>query len=172
MDNLILKAKHWQVFLVFAVGYVLRYYTTSSLMGGMLFLVLLVLYVGWYAMLGNTLHPYLPRGAYYNLTWFLLDAFVVIGAYGASLILFEGNMQADGLAALPVLYIFFAIGHLFWFPAVVLVTIENKAEPSFSQYAGTWLQLIFWPIGVWFIQPRLNLIHQAIQSDTLDYPLS
>ena len=172
MDNILLKAKHWQIFLLFAAGYFVNTFVKAEpITSGCLYLVLLVFYVGYYTLLGNTLFAYLPKKVYFNITWFLVDAFTVIATYAATLILLSGSFEGNGFAAFPVFYLFFAIGHLFWFPAVALVSIETGSEPEFSQYAGTMLQLFFWPIGIWFIQPRLNRIHNAIQADTLDYPL-
>ena len=171
MDTLLLKTKHWQVFVFLAAIYYLSTYCTdNSLISVSVFSVLLVGYIGWYALLGNTLYKYLPRKIEYSITWFLLDALLLILVYGVIIILFDGDLRVDGLAAIPFLYLFFAIAHLFWLPAALLVSIESKSKPSFSQYAGTMLQLFFWPVGIWFIQPRLNKIYNAIQADTLDYP--
>jgi len=170
MNNWLLKMKHWQVFLLFALLYVASKSPFSNqLTNGSLFLVALVGYVGWYAVLGNTLYNYLPRGTTYNLVWFLINAFLLIVSFGAVLILFDGNLQIDGLAAILGFYIFFAIGHLFWLPAAALVASETKKKPEFSQYAGTMLQLIFWPVGIWFIQPRLNRLQASIEAGTFTY---
>jgi len=171
MDTLLLKAKHWQVFAFLAVAYFLSTYCEdNSLVSISVFSILLVGYIGWYTLLGNTLYKYLPRRIEYSITWFLFDALLIILVYGVIMILFNGDLRLDGFAAIPFLYLFFAIGHLFWLPAVLLVSIETQNKPAFSQYAGTMLQLFFWPIGIWFIQPRLNKIYNAIQADTLDYP--
>lgn len=162
--------KHWQVFLLFTLLYLVsKYPFGNQLVTGILFLVVLVGYIGWYALLGNTLYKYLPRGTTYNLGWFLFDTFLLIIGFGAILILLDGNLQINGLAAIPGFYVFFAIGHLFWLPAVALVASEIKKQPEFSQYAGTMLQLFFWPIGIWFIQPRLNRLQASIEAGTLTY---
>jgi hypothetical protein len=170
MNNSILKTKHWQVFLLFALLYAaIQYFQASPLLGGCLFLLALVVFVGWYALLANALHHYLPRGVTYSLSWFLLDAFLVIASYGAALIFFDGNLQVNGVAAIPAFYLFFAIGHLFWLPAVALVACETKKQPEFGQYAGTLLQMFFWPIGIWFVQPRLNRLYVSVQAGTFTY---
>jgi hypothetical protein len=114
MDSILLKARHWQIFLLFTVGYL----TSTSFEAdvftvGCVFLLLLVLYVGYYAILGNRLFPYLSRKAYYSITWFLIDAFFIIGVHATAIIVFDGNLRLDGFAAIPGLYLFFAIGHLF-----------------------------------------------------------
>lgn len=167
----ILKAKHWVVFMLFLLGYILTSFTgLDIILRGCILIAGIVLYVGWYILLGNALHGYLPRKAYYSLTWFLIDGFLIIVTYASAIILFDGIMEATGFASLLGLYLFFAIGHLFWFPAATLVAIEIGREPEFNEYGGTLLQLIVWPIGIWFIQPRLNRIYKAIQADMLNYP--
>ncbi|TVT37956.1 hypothetical protein FNT36_22650 [Hymenobacter setariae] len=171
MDNLLLKAKHWQVFIfLVAIYFISTYCKDNSLASVAVFSILLVGYIGWYALLGNSLYMYLPKKIECNSTWFLVDAFLLIAFYGTIMILFDGNLQVNGVVAIPFFYLFFAIAHLFWFPAVLLISIESGSRPVFSQYAGTMLQLFFWPIGIWFIQPRINKIYNAIQANTLDYP--
>jgi hypothetical protein len=173
MDTLLLKAKHWEVFIFLAAIYFLSTYCIDkSIISVAVFSALLVGYIGWYALLGNSLYKYLPRKVDYNITWFLLDAFLLIVLYGVIMIFVDGNLQVYGLIALPFFYVLFAIAHLVWFPVALLVSIENGSRSTFSQYAGTMLQLVVWPIGIWFVQPRLNKIYNAIQTDTLDYPRS
>ena len=174
MDNWLLKVKHWQIFLFLAtVCYLNQHYLRiDSLASCCITTTLIVLYLGWYILLGNTLYQYLPRKISYSLIWFLTSALSVIATFAAATMLFDGQIIFTGLAAIPGLYVFFAVIHLLWFPAALLVAIETKEKPGFSQYAGTLLQLLFWPIRIWFVQPRLNRVYNAIQSDTLDYPRS
>ena len=170
MNNWVFKLKHWQAFSLFAFCYLAANQLLSSLLlTGYIIILLVVGFVGWYAILGNTLHQYLPRGVTYSISWFLADAFLIIAVYGATLIFFNGNLELSGFEAIPGLYFFFAIGHLFWLPAVSLVAIEQKSVPTFSQYAGTLIQLIIWPLGIWFIQPRLNRIATEIEAGTFTY---
>lgn len=170
MNNWILKLKHWQVFILFAFCYLTATWLLNSLLlAGYVIILLVVGFVGWYAILGNTLYQYLPRGATYSISWFLIDAFLIIAVYGVTLIFFNGNLQLSGFEAIPGLYFFFASGHLFWFPAVSLVAIEQKSAPTFSQYAGTLIQLLSWPVGIWFIQPRLNRIAAEIEAGSFTY---
>lgn len=171
MDNLLLKIKHWQVFVFLAaINFFSMCYAGNSLLSVYISISLLVGYIGWYALLGNTLCKYLPRKINYNVTWFLFDVLLIITAFGMVGILSNGYYEVSGLLVIPFIYLFFAVFHLYWFPAVLLVSIETKSKPEFSQYAGTMLQLVFWPLGIWFIQPRLNKIYNSIQADTLAYP--
>jgi hypothetical protein len=161
MEKLLLGAKHWQLFLIFCAACATNYYATTATMVTVSTIALLVSGVGWYVLIGNMLYHHLPRNTYYSITWFLLDALLVLATYAASIILFNGKLELTGLAGLVGLYMFFAIGHLSWLPAVELVAIETKGAPSFARYAGTWIQFAIWPLGIWFIQPRLNQIYSA-----------
>jgi hypothetical protein len=155
----ILKVKPWQAFLFAFVSCILLNFTVEddTLATGILYVVGATLYFGWFAVLGNSLADMLPAGTDYSRNWFLLDLFIVLLALGALTLLTEdGSYHARGLAALPSLYVVFAFVHVLWFPAAALVAIEKNRKPEFGFYFGTMLLLLVWPIGVWFVQPRLN----------------
>jgi hypothetical protein len=154
-----LKAKAWQVFLLTMVALLLLNFSIRNVPAATAALSVLgaVMYYGWFAVLGNTLVDWLPRGTDYSRTWFLLDVFVVLAALCLMAVLLDGHgYSATGLAALPWFYLTFAFFHVFWFPAVALVSIEKERRPEFGFYFGTFLLLLFWPLGLWFVQPRLN----------------
>ncbi|RTQ49519.1 hypothetical protein EJV47_11870 [Hymenobacter gummosus] len=158
---LTLTAKSWQVFLIMMVAVLLMNFSIRDmpLATDILFVLGAVIYYGWFAVIGNTLADWLPRGADYSRTWFLLDAFLVLAALCLTGVMFESrSYTATGVAALPGFYLLFAFFHVFWFPAVVLVAIEKQRRPEFGFYFGTFLLMLFWPIGLWFVQPRLNRI--------------
>lgn len=164
MNNWILKVKNWQIFLIFLIEYITgKYLLAIPEFAEGIFIILLISYVGWYVLLGNILHWHLPRNTTYSITWLVADAFLVILFYTATIFIFNCNLEINGLLAIPGFYLFFAIAHLYWFPAAALVSIENQKEATFSQYAGTAIQLLFWPIGIWFAQPRLNKLNQSMQ---------
>ena len=82
------------------------------------------------------------------------------------------SFNAKDFWVIPMLYIVVAYVQIHWFPASAIVVKELSQKPEFSQVLGTVILLFLWPVGIWLIQPRLNLIYHAIQADTLDYPLS
>ena len=159
MSTFTLRAKHWQVFLLTAILLTMMRLTIEGqvFFFGIMGAVGYCLYFIWFAILGNTLFPLLPRAANYSLTWFLIDTILVAASLSALSILVDSRTyQAEGIAALPMLYIFFAMFHAPWFLAASLVAIEKKRKSEFGFYFGTLLLFLFWPVGVWFIQPRLN----------------
>jgi hypothetical protein len=48
------------------------------------------------------------------------------------------------------------------FTAKSLVLAEKQSEVSFSDYFGTFVQVWFFPIGVWFVQRRVNKLRGAL----------
>ncbi|TGE26183.1 hypothetical protein [Hymenobacter metallicola] len=161
MNDVMLRAKHWQVFLYILPILILANITIvdSPLLSNSMSALAYGCYFTWFALLGNRLFLLLPRNVDFSLTWFLVDTVVVIATFAATVILTDDrSFQGEGLMALPVFYVFFAAGHTFWFLAATLVAVEKRRRPEFGFYFGTLLLFLFWPIGVWFIQPRLNKV--------------
>jgi len=82
------------------------------------------------------------------------------------------SFNAKGAWVVPVLYFAVAYAQIHWFTASSIVAKEQGQKPEFSQVLSTAILLFLWPIGVWFIQPRLNRIHNAINAATLNSPLA
>lgn len=52
----------------------------------------------------------------------------------------------------------FCIFYCLYFVAKTIRTIELQRECSFSDFAGEFFLIWFYPIGIWIIQPRINKI--------------
>ncbi|UOQ73890.1 hypothetical protein [Hymenobacter cellulosilyticus] len=167
MGDFTLRVKHWQVFLGTMLLMLVGNLTIedSTLASATLSAIGYCIFSAWLALIGNSLFPFLPRKAEYNLTWFLIDVAVGVVARAAVIILTdERSFQAAGLPAVALLYIIFAQLHGPWFLAVSLVAIEKQREPEFGSYFGTLLLFLFWPVGLWVLQPRLNKVWQDRQA--------
>ena len=62
------------------------------------------------------------------------------------------------IESLPMFYVFYAFLYYLSFPGRSLRTIENKRLPDFGEYIGDFFLVLFLPIGIWFLQPRINRI--------------
>ncbi len=165
---LTLKVKHWQAFLFNVLALLLINFTLKGdpLSTGLLIASGFLLHFGWFAVLGNSIAPSLPPDTGYSPTWFWIDIFFVIISWAGIAILTDSHgYQGTGLAALPIFYLLFAMVHIPWFLAATVVAIEKQRKPEFGFYFGTLLMFVFWPVGVWFVQPRLNKIHDSIKSN-------
>lgn len=61
----------------------------------------------------------------------------------------------------------FCIFYCLYFVAKTIRTIELQRECSFSDFAGEFFLIWFYPIGIWIIQPRINKIAEE-DIQTLD----
>ena len=61
----------------------------------------------------------------------------------------------------------FCIFYCLYFVAKTIRTIELQRECSFSDFAGEFFLIWFYPIGIWIIQPRINKIAKE-ENQTLD----
>ena len=54
----------------------------------------------------------------------------------------------------------FCIIYVLYFIAKTLKSVELQREAHFSDYIGEFFLMWFFPVGIWFIQPRINKIVQ------------
>lgn len=52
----------------------------------------------------------------------------------------------------------FFIMHTIFFVSKIIKSGELKRDVTFSDFAGDFFLIIFFPIGIWFIQPKINTI--------------
>jgi len=153
-----LKLKHWQVFCFLIPAVIMQIFTWESnelvtqiinTTGYIIFFILPL-------FMGEALHNIANMRFDLNHNFFLINASIVLLSFTIPAIV--GSFHFTGLAALPFLYIFFAFLYSFAYPVKAMNTIEKGKDVSFSQYAGDFFLLLFFPIGIWIIQPRLNKI--------------
>lgn len=78
----------------------------------------------------------------------------------------EENLLLGALLGLVVfIFHFFSIFctlHTFFFVAKTVKSAELQRNPRFSNFAGDFFLIWIFPVGIWFIQPRINkLIEKA-----------
>jgi hypothetical protein len=78
--------------------------------------------------------------------------------------LFEQNIESHFgtigvlfVMIIPIhLFAMFCIFYIFYFVAKTFKTVELQREVTFGDFAGEFFLLLFYPIGVWIIQPKIN----------------
>ena len=124
-----------------------------------LFLTGVLIYFSWILLVGHALFQLLPDRIELNYNLFIINSFIWLTSYAAVMIISEGEgMTFSGLAALPGFYVFYAIVHFIMFPARVLRSIEQGKKAAIGECIGDFFLIVFLPIGIWFIQPRINQI--------------
>ncbi|MBA9079892.1 hypothetical protein [Rufibacter quisquiliarum] len=159
--EILLRAKNWQIFIILLVGMALSNTTlegdpTTSMI---INLIGILIYFIYPFVIGYFLQDFLPRKVEVNNTFFQINFFVWIGGYLTLMILSDGQgMTLTGLAALPFFYVFFAFLYYQAFPAKVLKSVEMKKEVSLGDYFSDFILILFLPLGIWVLQPRINKV--------------
>ena len=160
---MILRAKHWQIFLLLLAPHFLSWYIRDPTIDSLLGFLSALMLVAWLASQSNELLSLRPRQDGYSGTWLLIDAFLVLGAWSYSVISEDPNFHisttgwhAEGISGWFFFYVLFAYLHVHWFPASLMHTVETGHRPDARKTVQWFLLYFFWPVGVWFIQPRLN----------------
>jgi len=174
--NFFLRAKHWQIFLLlFGIGYVggsaamlLPLVTARSpeellkisLPFGLVIVLFMLCLVAWLWSMGSFLNSIGQPTSRLRLGFFRF-ALLYPAVYIIIFINFFGTTRPALLALIFPLH-FFAMFCLFYdlyFVSKSLALVETGKLVSFYDYAGSFFLLTFFPIGVWFIQPRINRLY-------------
>lgn len=182
-----LRAKHWHIFLTFAslmlfdiaisTNSVLSNANTDAALGkfellnGLLTLVPLVIFDAWFWSMGSFLNSLAPPRLKLSSKPFAVSLVYPPLYIAFFFLLFQDPNPKIVLWILP--FHFFAMFCLFYnlyFVAKVLVLAETRRPASFYDYAGPFFLIWFFPVGVWFTQPRINRLYaqaRAAQSEPI-----
>ncbi|MDF1781507.1 MAG: hypothetical protein P1U67_09450 [Alcanivoracaceae bacterium] len=162
-----LKAKHWQLFiaLVGSIFFAQAMMASSMLSGDLPSPLVMIaptifaaiVFFGWLWSVASACSKALPPelvsstkpmqlGLIYALVYFMISSGFFFSSNGR----LPGYIVVMHLLAMAS--IFYSIG----FTAKQLVKLEQGKEVSFSLYSGSFFLFWFFPIGIWFIQPKIN----------------
>jgi hypothetical protein len=166
-----LKLKHWQLFvLMFFVPNIIMSVAGSSLLTVRILCAVVVIgfYFGWLYSLGTALHKKLPNRAEVNQLYFKIS-FLILSLLSFGLVIWElsaGSLMHDHMIILLLLLVFGYIWafYIFYFVARSLKTVELQRPVTYYEYIDIFFLLWFYPIGVWFIQPKVNAIFEKSTS--------
>jgi hypothetical protein len=166
--NTILKLKHWQLFGLMIGAMIISSFddmSTSKIIWAISMLLFVAIYFSWFWVMGINLYPKLPPTVNLNLSRFKLFMFipavyiVIISLVLGGISIGTQGDRTSGYAAIILPIHLFSMFCIFWclaFVAKSLKAVELQRPVTFSDYAGEFFLIWFFPIGVWFIQPRIN----------------
>lgn len=137
---------------------------------------IMVIYVGiffgWFWSVGIGLQSKIPQNVKMKVKNFkifffipLIYLFLVLAFSGIIMgkMINSGGAQDISLiigvfAIIVPLHLFsmFCMFYILYFVAKTIKTVELQRELKFGDFAGEFFLIWFYPIGVWFIQPRIN----------------
>jgi hypothetical protein len=182
MIEKILRAKHWQIFgIVFIIPYSLQFTAMTiakndheRMMDFSPFIMIIFFLglFGWFFSIATGLKNRIPEGIKMKIKKFkiflIIPMLYIPFAFGLMDLLFENLANNDGeangamiggsLAIIFPLHILSMFGFLysFYFVAKTYKTVELQKKVTFSDFAGEFFMLLFFPIGIWVIQPKIN----------------
>jgi len=179
--SLYLRAKRWQVFVLFfgtfvfaQVAFVASIFGTSrspenSLKVGLPVWMAIVLstfcILGWFWALGLFLNSIVVPPLRLRVGLFRF-ALLYPALYIVLFMAFFGSTNPLLFAVIIPLHLLamFCMFYCLYFVSKSLVLAETGKPASFSDYAGPFFLMWFYPLGVWFIQPRVNRLYAGRNS--------
>ena len=184
MTEKFLKAKHWQLFLLtFGIPMIFQFVMMGAIFAQIgsennpdpsfmfnylkFFPIMMILFMGvlfgWFWSVAIGLQSKIPDGVKMKVKKFKLFFFTAL----IYILFFLGFIMPSmiGVALNPVIFVVIVPLHLFsmfcmififYFVAKTFKTVELQREVSFSDFAGEFCMIWFYPIGVWILQPKIN----------------
>ena len=172
-----LHAKHWQIFILLLAA-------PLYVLSGNRFLYLLAvltefIYFGWLWSVGSFLARITNQGI--NLKIGLFRSVLVCMAlwFCSAIVIFQNKIAFPSLF-LKIVALFFiplnlaaSIGlfYVLYFVSKKLVFVESGNPASIRDYAGTFVLVWFFPLGVWFVQPRINRLYELAGKSAVRTPM-
>ena len=184
MIDKILKAKHWQIFIVaFGLPFFIQFVSILFIIlsdNPMAILkvmpIIMIFFIGglyaWFWSIGVGLQAKVPSTVKMNVklfkVFFVIPLLYMLLIVSAMLLVFNGAFDdsansGPGMFAMLFAFIFpchifsmFCMFYCLYFVARTFKTVELQREVSFSDFAGEFFMIWFFPIGIWIIQPKIN----------------
>lgn len=167
-----INAKSWQIFLVLMgsmFGAQLLLPLVSNPEIGILIgtLILMAVYMGWLLSIAVIANRKLGSPHKRSTKWMFIGLAYATTYLIGSLLLLPGSMEtgrgAPGFVLPLHLLAMAAIFYALLFTAKSLVMVERNQATNFFEYSGPFFLLWFFPIGVWFVQPRVNQLLGGVE---------
>ena len=140
------------------------------------FLVMMILFTGvifgWFWSIGVGLQKIIPPHLRLKVNRFkallLLPAIYILFFIGVFVTFFAScqfDLSIFGIIVPLHLFSMFCVFYSIYFIAKTFKTAELQRQVTFSDFAGEFFMIWFYPVGIWIIQPKINNMIQK-QSST------
>lgn len=179
-----LKAKHWQIFMItFGLPIILEIIAMPFMIIGnnpmvimKIMPIMMIFFIGgffgWFWAIAIGLQNKVPTEVKMKVKKFKVFFFIpliyiilIFGFMGFAFggILENGQQPSGGMIGglvgiiVPLhLFSMFCIFYCLYFVSKTFKTVELQREVTFSDFAGEFFMIWFFPIGVWIVQPKIN----------------
>lgn len=165
-----LTGKSWQVFIVLIMPIIIQAVFTPAFnamqLFGLIWFAFMAIYLLWLYTIGifanNNVPGDLRKHTYLYKSCLSLPLFyaVLLNIYFfPNLELGQGTTPPFWLIPLHLLSML-GIFYGLLFTAKSLVTLHRSENVGFFEYSGAFFLFWFFPIGIWFLQPRVNQLYK------------
>ncbi|NVN96024.1 MAG: hypothetical protein HXX18_12150 [Bacteroidetes bacterium] len=150
--KILLKIKHWQLFLILFLP---CYFVNSKITMDLITIFLLIVFSLWVysiGVLGQLKNKELgfekKVSTYFKINCFLLPlTWLIVQLSQFKITIFISSI-----------YFWVALFYIIYFVSITIVTYSNKKNAKFKESILTMIGFLIFPVGVWFIQPKVNRI--------------
>ena len=147
--NKVLEMPAWELFVALMLSMI-----AGSVMPNIGTIIFGIALIGWLYFLGMATNRLIPFSMRFSNIFFIFRlSFSLI--YMAIMALFFNHDIPKIAIPFHIIATIFLFSCL-WTCAKTIVIAETQKSHGFDKYIGTFFLLWFFPIGIWFIQPRLN----------------
>ncbi|MFD2513323.1 hypothetical protein ACFSRY_05550 [Pontibacter locisalis] len=175
--SFLLSLRHWQAFLlIFVLPFLLQFTlpriaaTTGFSIGEAASTAIdalpTIFLTVWIWQVGVLMHRRLPSminisAIYLHLGALYFVLYTMLLVYTFALVresITEGTLPFGMLVLLLPMHLFatFCFLYMVYFTARSIVSVQHQRIVEFGEYAAVLLQIMFLPIGIWFLQSRLR----------------
>jgi hypothetical protein len=182
--NRFLKAKHWQIFMItfglpiiieiIAMSFMITSNNPMIIMKIMPIIMIFFIggFFGWFWAIAIGLQYKVPSEVRMKVKKFKFFFFtpliyiiliLVFLGFTFGVLVENGQQPSSGLIGglvgiiVPLhLFSMFCIFYCLYFVSKTFKTVELQREVTFSDFAGEFFLIWFFPIGIWIIQPKIN----------------
>jgi hypothetical protein len=149
------RLKHWHLFLIFFAPLFISLYMENQIYRGIFHSISLSFIVIYLLTIGEYLQAIKAMGghAFFRVNCSYLIIFIMLIGYANDLAPKDFLIVGLGSVSYALLATVQVINHV----AILIRANESKELDNYKQKAE-YMLLFLWPVGIWFLQPRINNI--------------
>ena len=159
VQSILVDAKHWQIFILLFLAHAGMFLITQIAYLAVAMMLHLLCFIAWYWSIGSLFVSLMKPPLRMKLGRF---HFALVYPLLYFPLFFSSALWSGPLLAVIIplhLIGMLCMFYLLNFVSKGLVMVETGTVPSFFDYAGPFFLFWFYPVGIWYLQPRINRLH-------------
>lgn len=188
MKTQILKAKHWQLFILLSLPLIYCFFVIKNandflkvdLVIATLLYISSILFLLWQWSIGMVFYKNLPKHLPFSkkrFQFFLGYALIYSALFTLLLLLFLYQTRFEDyifvaiysiqIIIIPPLLFLISILYIIYKNAWIIQSIRLKRSATFTETIGIFISFCIFPLGIWFLQTIINKIHESYKPNDI-----